>query len=336
MTHARRAFKDYVAHGLRVRSSVPLPFAFPSHSAGAADVTVRFGAAPVALRPPVDVRRRSARGDMEWEAASDVFLLRRRGIARYLVTAGCNVLVEPCGGDDREIGENLVDTAWAAVLLQRGVIPFHAGAVAFKAGAALFLGSSGAGKSSLIGALLKRGHALLADDCTGVASAADSRILALPAKPRLRLRADAMDKLGWRGRRSSGQYVKHPVKARRFHPSPLPICALYLLTSHPRSGIAVETVRGAAAWEALWPCVRQKRLVHGLGRSELFRVLTAMARQAPVARVTRPAHPFRLDALADRIETHMGELFGERLSRPAAFDGRCIPAALRCSSVEFR
>ena len=320
MTHARRAFKDYVAYGLRVRSSVPLPFAFPSHAAGGADVTVRFGAVPAALRPPVDVRRRSARGDMEWEAASDVFLLRRRGVARYLVTAGRDVLVEPCGGDDREIGEDLVDTAWAAVLLQHGVIPFHAGAVAFKAGAALFLGRSGAGKSSLIGALLKRGHALLTDDCAGVASVADSRILALPAKPRLRLRSDALDKLGWRGGRSSGsgQCVKYPVKARRFHSSPLPLCVLYLLNSHHRSGIAVEMVRGAEALEALWPCVRQKRLVHGLGRSERFRVLTAMARQVPVVRVTRPAHPFRLDALADRIETHMGELFGERLSSEVA------------------
>ena len=332
MTHVRRSSKDYVAYGLRVRSSIPLPFAFPSHAAGAADVTVRFGAAPAALRP-VDMRRRSARGDMEWEAASDVFLLRRHGIARYLVTAGRNVLVEPCGGDDREIGENLVDTAWAAVLLQRGVIPFHAGAVAFEAGAALFLGRSRAGKSSLIGALLKRGYALLADDCVGVVSVADSRILALPACPRLRLCADALDALGRRGGRS--QRVKHPVNAQRFHPSPLPICALYLLNSHHRSGIAVEMVRGAEALEALWPCVRQKRLAYGLGLSEHFRVLTAMARQVPVARVTRPAHPFRLDALADRIETHMGELFGERLSQPAAFDGRCIPAALRCSSVEF-
>ena len=304
MTHVRRSFVDYITYGLRVRSSVPLRFASPHMRAAATpDVTVRFSAVPAALRSPVYARRHT-RGEVEWEAAPGVFLLRMRGVARYLVTAGRNILVEPLGGDDREIDEHLVARVWTALLLQRGIFPFHASAVAFEAGAALFLGPSGAGKSSLLGALLKRGHAMLADDVVGVVPVANSRILALPAYPRLRLCTDALDKLDWRGWAldRERQCVKYPLPVRRFHTSPLPICALYLLNSHNRSGIEIETVRGASALRALWSCVRQKRLVHGLERSELFRVLTAMARQAPVARVTRPVHPFRIDVLADRIE----------------------------------
>ena len=298
---------DYVAYGLRVRSSVPLRFA-PSHMRAAAvpDVTVRFSVVPTALRSPVYARRHTREG-MEWEAAPGVFLLRMRGVARYLVTAGCNVLVEPCGGEVHEIGEILVETAWAAVLLQRGIIPFHASAVAFETGAALFLGPSGAGKSSLLGALLKRGHAMLADDVAGVVLAADSRVLVLPAYPRLRLCDDVLDKLGWRGHERGRPCAKHLVTVRRFHTSPLSICAIYLLNSHNRSGIEIETVRGASAIGALGIHAWRGRLVHGLARLEHFRCVAAMVRQAPVAWVGRSVHPFRLDSLADRIETHVRE-----------------------------
>ena len=305
---------DYVAYGLRVRSSVPLPFASPRTRASAAappppDVTVRFGAVPATLRAPVNARRRTRDG-MEWEHASGVFLLHMRGIARYLVMKS-EVLVEPCCRDDRGIGEVLAQMAWTAVLLlRRSGVPFHASAVAFEAGAVLFLGHSGVGKSSLLGTFLKRGHAMLADDAVGVASSSDSRILALPSFPRLRLCADTLDALGWR-EQALGQAWrsdKHLAPVRCFRASPLPICSLYLLAdSHNRSGIQIEKVRSVSALKMLGPYVWHKRLVHSLGRSECFRTLTAMARQAPVAQVARPAHPLRLDALADRIEAHMRE-----------------------------
>ena len=321
----RRFPRDYVIDGLRVRSPVPLRFAVPCMRARphAPDVTVRFGAVPAALRVPASESRLGKW--MEWEAAPGVFLLHMRGIARYLATEGRDVLVEPCGGDDREVCEHLVDKVWTAVLLQRGIFPFHASAVAFEAGAALFLGSSGAGKSSLIGALLKRGHAMLADDVVGVtpgascerrtpsgfpAPIADSRILALPAHPSLRLRADALDALGWRGEAlgQADRSGKYPVPVRRFHASPLPICALFLPGAHHRSGMEISTLRGVEAVQALRQCAWRNRLTKGLGRRrEQFRVVAAMVRQAPVARVTRPAHLSRFDGLADRIETHVRE-----------------------------
>ena len=329
MTHARRRFpRDYVVDGLRVRSSFPLRFAAPCMRAPAPapDVTVRFGAVPAALRVPVEERQRLGdRMGMEWEAAPGVLLLHMRGVARYLATEGRDVLVEPCGGDDREIDEHLADKVWTAVLLQRGIFSLHASAVAFEPGAVLFLGSSGAGKSSLLGALLKRGHAMLADDVVGVtlrsscwrrtpshfpAPSADSRVLALPAYPRLRLCADALDALGWQGEalEQAGRSGKHPVPVRRFRASPLPVCALFLLDSHHRNGIEISMLQGGEAFEALWRRTWRNRLTKGLGgRRKQFHAVAAMVRQAPVARVMRPAHPFRVDALADSIEAHVRE-----------------------------
>ena len=254
----RKLLGDYEAYGLRVRSSVPLPFARVREdgpAAGEPDVVVRLGATPAALPGPAD-RRRTPGGRAAWEAAPDAFLISLHGVARCLVTGGRDVLVEPRGGDDREIGMCLAGTVWAALLLQRGIVTFHASAVEFETGAVLFLGRSGAGKSSLLGALLKRGRAMLADDVAGVVLDAGGRPVALPAYPRLRLCADVVDALGWRGQAREKEWMQ-PEKYRMPVP-PFPRFAATHRRSlsadrqprerhRDRAGVADGGVRGAWA-----------------------------------------------------------------------------------------
>ena len=91
----------------------------------------------------------------------------------------------------------------------------------------------------------------------------------------------------------------------------LRVCALYLLASHDRSGIEIETVRPVSAFEALARHTWRKPLLNGLGRRQaLFCVVAAMAQQVPVTRVVRPERTFRLDALTDRIEAHLRKIGG--------------------------
>ena len=276
--------------------------------AASGDVTVQFGAVPAALPTALHSRHRLC-GLPEWEAVPGAFLFRRLDVAHYLVTEGREILVQPRGGDDREIGKSLTGAVWWALLLQRGIVPFHGSAVAFEEGAVLFLGGSGVGKSSLLGALLKRGYAMLADDIAGVAPSADSRIWALPAYPRLQLNADTLNALGWRKPPVDDQSDKHLAAVQRFHTSPLPIRALCLLDIHDRSGIEIETARDVSMIKMLLRQAMFGRVARGLAwRKEFLQIVFAMAKQAPVARVTRPAYSFHLDALADRIEEHVREV----------------------------
>ena len=71
----------------------------------------------------------------------------------------------------------------AALLQQRGVMTLHASAIETQAGAVLFAGPSGIGKSSLAAALVERGNTMLADDVTGVVLDAAGRPVALSAFP---------------------------------------------------------------------------------------------------------------------------------------------------------
>ena len=299
------SFHDYAAYGLHVRSAVVIPFARPWDApADDPDVVVRLGRTPAAL--PGAIGRKPGL----WENAAGVFLQRIDGVARYLVTNGRDVLVEPRGGDESAIGAFLSTSIFGAVLQQRGVMAFHAGSVVADGGAVLLLGCSGIGKSSLAAALHNRGCDLLADDVTGVVldrGAPPRRrrgLLALPSLPCFRLRPDMLDatcRVGARDHVRPG-IDKYVAPATRFHAAPAPVRAACVLTIHNRPDVRIEPAPPAGAFKWLSRYTYRKLLLHGHGQQMThFRVLTAMARSVPLVRVTRPAVPRRLDLLANRI-----------------------------------
>lgn len=303
---------EYRAYGLHLRSAVPLPFhplLGPSESAPSApDVTVRLGTVPATL--PADPDRVTHK-DI-WQARPGAFLIHVDGVARYLVTAGRDMLIEPCGGGADDVTAFFTSTPFTALLQQRGVVTLHAAAVETDAGAILLLGRSGMGKSSLAAALVERGFALLADDVTGVVLDADGRPLALPAFPRLRLWADALDMLHWRAnaqapvRRGEEKYWTRMPD--RICSTSLPVRAAFVLAAHSGPDIVVEPVAPGPAFRLLWKNTHRKRMVDALGqRPTHFRIGTALARHVPVVQVTRPVYPFLLEALVDRIAAYLHE-----------------------------
>ena len=296
---------EYRAYGLRVRSDIPLPFDLTARTAlSEPDVTVRCGTVSATLPAGPD----HVTSAHIWQARPGAFLLHIEGVARYLVTDGRDVLIEPLGGD-ADVVAFFVDTPLTVLLQQRGVVTLHAAAIATEAGAVLLLGRSGIGKSALAAALVERGSALLADDVTGVVPDAGGRPLALPAFPRQRLWAHTLDEMGWRSKVHAPLRCgmeKYWLRASRFCPTPLPVCAAFVLGSHNLPDISLELASPGTAFRMLSKYTHRKRAMQGSGqRPAHFRVITKMARHVPMTQVTRPAHPFLLEALADRVETHL-------------------------------
>ena len=297
-SRASNDYDDYVAYGLRIRSEMGMPFVAGS-APGRPDVNIRLGAVPEALEAP-----RLRHGP--WECAPGVFLLNVDGIARYQVSDGRDIVVEPAGDSESAVRTFLLGSVLAACLQQRGILTLHASAVETGAGAVLFAGASGSGKSTLLAALVDRGYAMLADDVTGVVLDAAGRPAALPAFPFVRLWADTVDELGWRGRtreRVREELDKHLAPVERFHASTLPVRAVFTLGAHNRGGFEFESAAGGDAFHLLLRYTYRKRYLRGLGQARNhFRAVTAMARRVPVTSVVRPVHPFLPGALADEIE----------------------------------
>ncbi len=302
---------SYTAYGLRWRSAIALPL-LPEPTGAAPDVAVRIGAA---LPVPV------ANGGL-WDTAPGVFSLNVDGVARYQVTDGREVLIEPASGArDQQVGNLLMGPVLAALLQQRGVSTLHASAIATDSGAVLFLGQPGVGKSTLLATMVERGYAMLADDVTGVVLDASGQPLALPAFPQTQLWANVVDALGWRGRverKARPELDKYLVPVERFHPTPLAVRAAFTIRQQQRDNIDIARARPAAAWLSLH--TYRRRFLPG--REQLaahLRVMATIAKRVPVNHVTRPSWPFQLDALADEIETHLRQGGQER---PAAVNRR--------------
>ena len=244
------------------------------------------------------------------------------GVARYLIADGRDVRIEPLGADHADIVSFLMGL-WAVLLQQRGVTTLHAAAVRISAGAVLLLGRSGHGKSSLAAALVERGHALLADDLTGLVLSG-GRATALPSFTSLRLWKQTLDKMRMvpQARSKVRQGLeKYWVKASSAWMQASPVCAAIALTPNHDADIRIVHVPPNDAFWLLCEYAHRRRALTAMGqRPALFRVATAMARQVPVLRACRPHHPFLLDELADAVEAHMAELGAVSAEGDAATD----------------
>ncbi len=313
----------YGAYGLRIRSALALPFFDPLPDAQAADVSVRLGAVPRTL-PGVDCPVRNGM----WQARPGAFLLQMEGVARYLIADGREVRIEPLGGDHADIASLLVGL-WIVLLQQRGVVPLHAAAVRTTAGAVLLIGRSGEGKSTLAAALIERGHALLADDVSGLALRG-GRVTALPSFASLRLWKQTLEQmrlsLKVRSRVRPG-VEKFWVEASSACTEALPVCAAIVLKPSHHADIRTVPVSQNDAFGLLCEHTHRKRVLRAMGqRPAHFRVVAAMARQVPMLRVRRPYQPFLLEELADHVEARVAEL-GSASAKTGAAPRRKPPAA---------
>ena len=103
-----------------------------------------------------------------------------------------------------------------------------------------------------------------------------------------------------------GRVEKYEVPIKRFSPTPQSLRALYTLRPEPRQDVCIERVPLRQVFKQLYEGIFRKQLRNGLGQQTMyFWTLAAMAKNMPVFRVTRPTHPFLLDALADRIDAHL-------------------------------
>ena len=241
-THA----SHYAAYGLCICSEIALPFGVAPPKSRP-DVTIRFGPTPETL---------GASGERYglWQSIPGAYLLDVDGVARYLVTGGREIVVEPTGNGDAAVSVFLLGSVLAACLQQRGIVTLHASAIETGGGAVLFAGVSGSGKSTLLAALVDRGYAMLADDVTGVVLGAGGRPVALSAFPCVRLWADAVDGLAWRGRtrgRVRDELEKYLAPVECFRKEPLAVGAVFTLASHNRDEFEIDLASRPVAFEQL-------------------------------------------------------------------------------------
>ncbi len=296
----------YTAFELITESEIPCPFLVPAPAAEAADVRIRFGTVPETLE------KATAKG-VVYEARPGRFLLKLDKIAAFLVSNGDDILIRraPGAGDDKVL-LFLFGSALGALLHQRGLLVLHASAIETERGAALFIGPSGNGKSTLAAALNRRGYRILADDICALKLDGQERPVVLPGFPQLKLWADAAEKLEIETgalRRVRPQLDKFGLPMEdAFVREPRPLFAVYRLNAHNTQDFKLEPVEDSLRFNLLLFNTFRGRFLDGLEmRAEHFKLAAAAGRAARMKRLTRPSAPFRLEELADLVEKDFAE-----------------------------
>ncbi|MFY7853077.1 MAG: HPr kinase/phosphorylase, partial [Brevundimonas sp.] len=204
-------------------------------------------------------------------------------------------MVSPApGAAEVELRLILLGSVLGVICHLRGLFPLHASCVSIDGEAVAFCGASGAGKSTTALHLTLRGHGLLSDDVTQIDPTANKHPQVWPAFPRLKLWQDSLEsaRIERDGleRNRPGQSKYHYRAAEAFHPSPVPLAAIFLLS---KAGPGEpDGVKRLSSPMDIIPALDAEVFRAGVGRAlgrtgSLLAAQAAIASAVPVYRLTR-------------------------------------------------
>lgn len=289
----------YRIYGLTVFSQLECPLLLSDGSN--ADATILMGTIPASCLPEGMHKGAHFLG-------GDKVLLVIDGVAKYLISAGNEVLIEPFPDARQDMVRLfLLGSALGILLHQRGVLPLHGCGIIHDGRAILFLGDTGIGKSTLAEAFRRKGYKLLTDDVSALSFAEDDGIHVFPAYPKINLTEESANRFDIQ---VAGLPAAHPRKKKycvpvddSFSATPHPLARIYILHRGKDQTIRLETPSKIAAIPFLTHNTYRPQALTRMGHHQ--RHIEQCARIAdnyPVRLLTRPDDLSRLAELTDLLE----------------------------------
>jgi hypothetical protein len=280
----------YRAFGVDFQSALPLPEMREGWAGTDNPVTIMRATAP---RP-----KNAVEIDRGVVAGPQVFWMEVPGVVRLLVTEGAEIAVEILGdASEGEVRAFLLGSAMGALLHQRGLLPLHASAVEIGGRAVAFIGTSGAGKSTMALHMNARGRPLICDDICAVDPSGEVPVV-WPGLRNLKLWRDALTTAGHapdgleQVLPTLDKYRLPVASTARY--APYPLGAIVCLEAG--TDATLEPLAGAEAAVVLIANIFRGQLLKPMGRSRAhFEQVTTVARMAGLRRLTRP---WAIDQLA--------------------------------------
>ena len=304
----------YSAYGLSIATEIYFPELFVIPPIASPDMRVRTGKIPAYYLEKAQEQKTSI-----YISPTDYFLSIDH-IAYYFVTSGNEIIIEPMpAADEKSIRLYFLSNAMAAILYQRGLVPMHASAVYYDDGIVLFMGDSGAGKSTTVATLQAKGYRIFSDDiCVPVWE--DNTLKAFAAYPMMKLWKDTFDKARIgpyqeesRIRTELEKYGKSfydsfDIKARL-------IKQIFILEKDASliSGVvSFQGISGIEAFKHLQNYAYRLPYVEAMGmKKTYFEVISALSNQIPVTLISRPNDNTTFNDLTQIIESCFGKLLNK-------------------------
>lgn len=291
----------YEAYGLTIRSEIALPeLPAATKSPAESDVVIRWARLPAPPAFPDDAKRYRY---VEPRADEAYFAWEDLGV--FLVRSGQEILLDPCAGAPHaQIRLPLLGILFGTLLHQRGLFTLHASAVAVDGAAVAFIGSKGAGKSTIAATLLGRGCPLVTDDVLAIDLEQEDCPVAYPAFPQVKLWPASADELGYDTQslpRISSELDKRSLCSLEFVAlRSVPLTHIFLLDEGV--DLIMERIRGQSAFATLLAESYAPRFLGSTAStSDLFDRCRRVARCVPIYRLQRPKAFSELERVAQHL-----------------------------------
>lgn len=307
---------SYHAYGLKIRSDLPLPV-LRNDGCGveaacplSGDVFIHLQRNPPGHRDPRDNQ------DSYWEISRENAVLIIKDLGTFHVRRGRDITICPADHfDEKMIQLIIINSLMAIVLFQRNIPVLHASSVRINGSAVAFLGTSGAGKSLIAGALCARGYSLVTDDVARVQLFSGVPHV-YPGYPTIKMKPHESSMLGFSVHCNTSLHEKDPKYACSVHDGfttlPCPLSHIFVLAVNPELKIQrlskkesfMELVKNSAP--AIW----------GVLPDELhFRNIEEVIEKVPVCMFRREECVEALPEHAGMIEKYLEQTQGRNSSQ---------------------
>lgn len=247
------------------------------------------------------------------------YTLRFHNLADFIIsTAGLEIRCYPEPDTPLEtIRHLLLDQVLPLALDYQGRLVLHAGAVVTPAGAIVFLGESGWGKSTLAASFCQQGYPVLTDDSLLLAER-EGQIVGIPSYPGLRLWAESITALFEASppltpvaHYSSKKRVTLGSDSLPYWAEPTILRQIYVLASPEETAmtqtISLTRLSGPTALMALVQAVFRLDVTDRARVKREFEVLGRITAALPCFRLTFPRDHSLLGAVHTAILTNLNE-----------------------------
>lgn len=297
---------QYWAFGLHINSELPFP-EFLATAFTSPDVVITVGKAPECLEGE-DVM-----AFPKLSASPTQYLVTIDNVAKYHVSGGKTITIEPCAGaDDNSIRLFLLSNAMAALLHQQHKIPMHASGIITPNGLVLFTGLSGAGKSTTALALIQRGYDIFTDDvCVLGCNETNGAVEAVASYPMMKLWEQTVDNM------QLDQAKQHRLRPGldkygifqhdTFFTGKLPISKIFVLeTDSDAPGFSCKKIKDLEAFDLLQQNTYRRSYVNLMKLEQHhFTMMTHLTRQTDVYKLVRPKTSGDIPAFIDFLQQYI-------------------------------
>ena len=182
----------------------------------------------------------------------------------------------------------------------------HGSAINYQGEAVLFVGDSGAGKSSLSTAFRLKGYSVLTDDVCVIEMNEEQHPIALPGYPQSKLWEEALENLSidykeLKKVRSKIGKRAMPIKDA-FCKKTLPIKAIYWLNIHNQDNILIEVIKGGDKFGVIKNMTYRRAWLDGFGvQKSHFKNGMLLTNKIPIKKITRTNNRFCVDEIVQLV-----------------------------------